>query len=108
MGAVGWDGLHGHTIWHSGTADLVGVLMGHHGARHVFYHLRHCHGYVCLLRADTSGEQLQLFISRSVEFHKVPVNKQQVEIRLTSLPLFSHTGISLPRCQGQTVPAVLS
>lgn len=116
MADVGWGGIHGHTVWRSGTADLVGVLMGYHGARHVFYHLWYSNSYVWLLRADTSGEQLQLFIptlcpGRSEEFHKVPVNTQvpqEEDIRLTSLLLFSHTGIYLPRRQGQTVSAVLS
>lgn len=58
MGPLGWDGLHGHAVWHSGTFDLVGVLMGYHGACDIFHHLWHSHGHVRLLCADTSGERV--------------------------------------------------
>lgn len=53
---MGWPGLHGHTVWHFGPAYLVGILLGHHGAGHLFHHLRKCHGHVRILRDDAPGK----------------------------------------------------
>jgi len=37
---VAWSESHGSPVWPSGSAHLVGILVGHHGARHVFCRLR--------------------------------------------------------------------
>lgn len=56
LGAVGGHGLHGHPVWHLGQAHLVGVLLGHHGARHLLHHLWHGDGHVRLLCTNTPGK----------------------------------------------------
>lgn len=64
-GAMGWPGLHGHTVWHLGPAYLVGILLGHHGAGHLFHHLRKCHGHVRVFRDDAPGEHSSRFTNRN-------------------------------------------
>lgn len=53
--------LHGPTVWIPGQTDLVGVLMGHHGACYLFCHLWHCDGSVCLLCGDSAGECVRVY-----------------------------------------------
>lgn len=45
----------GGTVRVPGTADLVGILMGYHGAGHLFRYLRHIYGDIRLLCAHQSG-----------------------------------------------------
>lgn len=56
LGAMGWAGLHGHSVWDSGPAHLVGILLGHYGASHLLHHIRQCHGNVCVLCSNPPGE----------------------------------------------------
>lgn len=49
-------------VWPAGPANLVGVLVGYHGARHLLRRLRHHDGHVRLLRRHQTGEAgLSLF-----------------------------------------------
>jgi hypothetical protein len=53
---VGRAGADVRPVRDPGQADLVGVLVGYHGARHVLRHVRHRHGGVRLLRAHAGGD----------------------------------------------------
>lgn len=55
---MGWPGSDVHSGGSAGVADVVGVLVGHHGASHVLYHLWERHGFLCLLRSHQAGESL--------------------------------------------------
>lgn len=47
--SVGWLSSDVNARRSAGMADVVGLLLGHHGASHVLHHLRECHGFLCLL-----------------------------------------------------------
>lgn len=49
------SGADGRAIRRARSSDLVGVQLGHHGARHVFRHVRHLDGVLRLLRAHQTG-----------------------------------------------------
>lgn len=55
---MGWPGSDVNSGGSAGVADVVGVLLGHHGASHVLHHLRECHGFLRLLRSHQAGESL--------------------------------------------------
>jgi hypothetical protein len=42
-------------VWDPGTSDLVGVLVGHHGACDVLCDVWHSHGSIRILRCDKAG-----------------------------------------------------
>lgn len=44
-----------HPIWGVGQINLVGVLVGYNGARHLLRHLRHHYDVVHLLPRDSTG-----------------------------------------------------
>jgi len=44
-----------YSIWGVGQINLVGILVGHNGARHLLCHLRHYYDVVCLLPRDSTG-----------------------------------------------------
>lgn len=53
-----WIGFDGCSIWCARSLDLVGVLLGYHGAGYLFCHIWHRNGLLCLLRADQAGNFL--------------------------------------------------
>ena len=56
--AVGGSGRNGTAVRHPGSSDVVGILVGHHGARHIFRDVRYEHGHVRVLRLDEAGSKL--------------------------------------------------
>ena len=55
--AVGGAGLDVSPVWVLCPAHLVGLQLGHHGARHLLCGLWHIHPHLHILCADQTGEK---------------------------------------------------
>lgn len=47
-----WSWSHGSPVWPFSQTHVVGVFLGHHGARHVLRRLWICYCYVWILHTD--------------------------------------------------------
>lgn len=52
---MGRSGPHVRSIRHPRPSDVVGILLGHNGTRHLLRHLRHCHGGLRIFRTYQRG-----------------------------------------------------
>ena len=52
---VGRPGRNGRPIWNPCPINVVGIFLGHHGARHLFHYIRNSYYYVRLFRPNSTG-----------------------------------------------------
>ncbi len=61
-----WSWSDGPAVWHPSSTDMVGILLGYHGAGYILCYLWHNHSYVCILCLHKTGTlQLWAYVIKS-------------------------------------------